>query len=277
MDISNKQAIVCYIDTNKILFYLGTTGSIIQLEFPPDVLSYLDLLHEAKFEQLLDSFLEQNQLTGGGVILVFATTATFEKDFEETQAGKEDTEIQKFIDIVPFEDVFSKTYKLNKKIKAVAVNNRVYESIKTVLEKRNFLIHSVIPISVLQETFPELAQNIDLGFISSKADSIKQFSIISGSVTNNSLTVEKKPESKEKNKRAYVLGGVFGALLIILIIIIVVNLLQPPAEKPSGVIGTPPPTAPKPVIQETSRNENPPAIMETSSTPSGSTTQPPTP
>lgn len=271
MDISNKQTIVCYIDTNKILFYLGSTGTIIQLEFPPDVLSYLDLMHEAKFEQLLDSFLEQNQLIGGGVILVYSTTVTFEKDFEETQIVKEDTEIQKFIDIVPFEDVFSKTYKLNKKIKAVAVNNRVYESIRTVLERRNFIINSVIPISVLQETFSELAQNIDLGFILGKIDSIKQFSMINGTSGNNPA-LEKKPESKKQNKRLYVLGGIFGVLVLILIVMVINTLFSKPAPTNSKGV-TAPPLSPKPTILETSRHENSPPAIESSSSPSGSVTQ----
>lgn len=270
MDFSNKQTIVCYIDSNKILFYLGMTGTILQLDFPPEVLSYMDLLRKDKFEQLIEAFLQQNKLAGGSCIVIYSANSSFDKDFAENEAGKNDAEIQKFIDIVPFEDVLSKTYKLNKKTKVVAVNNRINESIRFVLERNKFLIHAIIPVSILQETFPELKTNIDLGFISSKADSIKQFSMISGSVTNNSLTVEKKPESKEKNKKAYALGGVFGALLVILIIIIVVNLSQPPQEKPSGIIGSPPPLAPKPVIEETSRSENPPAIMETSSTPSGS-------
>lgn len=273
MDISSKQTIACYIDSNKILFYLGTTGSILQLEFPPEVISYLDLIHEAKFEQLLDSFLEQNQLAGGGAILVYATTAVFEKDFEETQAGREDTEIQKFIDIVPFEDVLSRTYKLNKKVKAVAINNRVYESIRTVFEKRNFLIHSVIPVSVLQETFSELAQNIDLGFILSKIDSVKQFSMINGN-SGSSPTLEKKPESKKQNKRIYVLGGVFGVLILILIVLVITSLLSKPVPKNSKS-SIAPPLLPKPTILETSRHENIPPVVETSSTPSGTVNQNP--
>lgn len=273
MDFSNRQTIACYIDTNKILFYLGTTGSILQLEFPPEVLSYLDLIHEAKFEQLLDSFLEQNQLAGGGAILVYATTAVFEKDFEETQAGKNETEIQKFIDIVPFEDVLSRTYKLNKKVKAVVINNRVYESIKSVFEKRNFLIHSVIPVSVLQETFSELAQNIDLGFILSKIDSVRQFSMINGNSGSNP-TIEKKPESKKQNKRVYILGGIFGVLILILIVLIITTLLSKPASKNSkGVIA--PPILPKPTSLETSRHDNIPQVIEKSSSPSGTVNQQP--
>lgn len=273
MDFSNRQTIVCYIDTNKILFYQGATGSILALEFPPEVLSYLDLLHEGKFVQLIELFLEQNKLEGNSVVLIYSSTAIFEKDFEQTQEGKEDAEIQKFIDMVPFEDVLSKIYKLNKKIKVVALNNRVYESIRTAFEKGKFLIYAVIPVSVLQETFSELAENIDLGFILSKIDSVKQYSMINGSVSSNP-TLEKKPEAKKQNKRLYVLGGIFGILILILIVLVITSLSSNNSSKKTpGVIA--PTLSPRPTILETSKNENLPPVTETSSTPSGIINQKP--
>ena len=273
MDFSNRQNIACYIDSDKILFYQGASGSLIQLDFPPDVLSYLDLLRKEKFEELIESFLEQNKLSGENTILIYSSAAAFEKDFEESQAGKDDTEIQKFIDIVPFEDVLSKTYKLNKKVKVVAVNNRVYESIRSVLEKRNFLIYAVIPGSVLQETFSELAQNMDLGFILKKIDSIKQYSMINGSSPSNPA-LEKKPEGKKQNKRLYALGGMFAILLLILIIFVAIILSsKSDSTRPSGIIA--PPLSPKPTILETSENNAIPASIDAISTPSASVTQTP--
>lgn len=274
MDISNKQAIACYIDSNKILFYQGATGSMISLEFPPDVISFLDLVHKEKFEQLIEDFIKQNNIVGGNVILVYSSTAAFEKDFQEDDPTKEDTEIQKFIDLVPFEDVLSKIYKLNKKTKVVAINNRVYESIRIVLEKSNFLVYAVVPASVLSETIPELSQTMDLGTILRKIDSLKQYSLITGSEVNNQA-LEKKPETKKQNKRLYAFGGVFGILLIVLIAMIANNLLSKPPAKSSGQIGAPPPVLPKPTSLETSQQNAVPAVIETPATPSSSVLQRP--
>lgn len=268
MNTPNKQTIACYIDSNKILFYQETTGSILQLEFPPEVFSYLDLLSEDKFEQLIKLFLDQNKITGGNVILVYSPTSTFEKDFQELDDGKQDMEIQKFTDMVPFEDVLSKTYKLKKKVKVVAVNNRVYESIRSVLENSKFLIYAVIPGSILQENVPELAENIDLGFILNRIDSLKQYSMINRNAVSNQ-ELEKKPEAKKTNKRIYALGGVFGVLFIILAIMIFNGLSPEDNTKKSDAIDTLQ-ILPKPSIIETSEHNNEiPEIIDTSATPSG--------
>ena len=61
MDFSEKQTIVCYIDKNKALFYQDMDGSMLQMDFPPDIISDQNL-PVGKNEHFIESFLETNKL-----------------------------------------------------------------------------------------------------------------------------------------------------------------------------------------------------------------------
>ena len=69
-------------------FYLGMTGAILQLDFPPEVLSYMDLLRKDKFEQLIEVFLQQNKLAGGNCIIIYSANSSFDKDFAENESER---------------------------------------------------------------------------------------------------------------------------------------------------------------------------------------------
>lgn len=261
MDFTNKQTIICYIDTNKIIFFQGLSGALLELNFPQEVISHLDLLHKEAFENLIESFITQNQIIGDQVVIVYSPQSAFEKNLEEQETRKDEEEIQKFIDMVPFEDVLSKTYRANKKIKVVAINGRLHESIKNVFNKKKFQIYAAIPSSILQENFSELRENIDLGFILKRLESIKQYSMVNGSAIGVQVP-EVKPEAKKNNKRLYILGGIFGALLVILIIM-VITILLPQKSSPSPTQTIAPPLAPRPTSPETSQQGIAPTAEQT--------------
>lgn len=266
MAFVKKQTAVVYIDTNNASFYTGKSGDIFRLDFPSNVISDLDLVSEEKLTQLIDSFCKTNNLEGTKfeTILVFSAGSVFEKDFAD-ENKEENTQIQQFIDIVPFEDVLSKTYKLNKKTKVVVVNKVLYEALKSALEKKNFSISLVLPYSVLQEVNTELTNSVNLAFIAGKMDSYKQFNLID--YENNKLNDKiKTGDFKKQNKRVYVLIGIFLLLLIVLGALIISTLsLQPGPKK--GVQGLPTLT-PTPAIQkENTQLSSPAANLSATSSP----------
>lgn len=231
MAFEKKQTAVVYVDTDKVFFYTGKTGDIFRLDFPSNVISDLDLVSEEKLIQLIDSFCKTNNLEGTKfeTILVFSTGSIFEKDFTD-EIKEENTQIQQFIDIVPFEDVLSKTYKLNKKTKVVVVNKALFEALKNALEKKNFSISLVLPYSVLQEINTELTSSINLAFIASKIDSYKQYNLNDYENKNPNNKI-KASDSKNQNKRVYVLVGIFILLLIVLGFLIISTLSSESSPK----------------------------------------------
>lgn len=269
MDFSEKQIIVCYIDNDKALIYQSTIGSISQINFPLDVISDRELTSREKFEQLIESFLETNKLGKGNVIFIYAPNVTIEKDFPDELAGNKNEEIQKFIDMIPFEEVLSKIYKLNKKTKVVAINQEIYESIKNIFEKKNFLVLGIIPSTVLQETVAELSMNIDLAFIANKIYSLKQYSMVNDGELNNQNAKEKSG-FKKQNIRTYVLIIVFVILLFILVILVITKLFPKNSSKNLPVMQ--PSLSPTPSVPVVNQPATP-VIQPSISTPSGSDTQ----
>lgn len=269
MDFSEKQTIVCYIDKNKALFYQDMDGSMLQMDFPPDIISDQELNGREKLEHLIESFLETNKLGKGNIIFIYAPDITIEKDFPDEPAGNKNEEIQKFIDMIPFEEVLSKIYKLDKKTKVVAINQEIYDSIKNIFAKKNFLVLGIIPSAVLAETVAELSVNIDLAFIASKIYSLKQYSMVSEGELSNQNTKEKSG-LKKQNIRMYALIIVFVILLFVLIILVITKSFSKNSSKNLPVMQ--PPISPAPTVSVIDQPSTP-VIQQPISSPSGSGTQ----
>jgi len=246
MDFSEKQTIVCYIDKNKALFYKDADGSMLRMDFPQNIIFDQELTGREKLEHLIESFLETNKLGKGNIIFIYAPNVTIEKDFPDEPLGNKNEEIQKFIDMIPFEETLSKIYKLDKKIKVVAINQEIYESMKNIFAKKNFLVLGVIPSTVLQETVAELSMNIDLAFIANKIYSLKQYSMVNDDEPRNQNTKEKPSLAKKQKVRMYLLLSVFAILLFVLIIILIMNLLPKNSSKNLPVLK--PPLSPTPSV-----------------------------
>ena len=236
------------------------------MDFPPDTISDQELTGREKLEHLIESFLETNKLEKGNIIFIYAPDIAIEKDFPDELAGSKNDEIQKFVDMIPFDEVLSKIYKLDKKTKVVAINQAVYESMKNIFAKKNFLVLGIIPSTVLQETVAELSTNIDLAFIANKIFSLKQYSIVNeGELINQNA--KEKSGLKKRNIRMYVLVIVFAILLFILIILVTAKLFPKNSSKDLPVFKptlSPTPTAS--VINPKSI----PVLQPSISTPSGS-------
>lgn len=239
MDFSKKQLGIFYLEGNRAIFYGGNVVNLLSLEWPLDVIKDLEVLDKEKLSAFIQAFVQSNNIAPCSVIIVLSQAVTFEKDFPQVSSEEQDREMQKFIDFVPFEEVISRIIKLEKKLKIVAINKELYESIRDAFEKQGFSIISVVPASVLQETMPELAENLDLSMILSKADDIKQYSLLIAEEPRNTTYETKKTW---KNKKTLLLFGVFGILLIILIVLIFTSVLSGPS--PKKIINKPTPTIP---------------------------------
>lgn len=266
MDFSEKQTIVCYISKNKALIYQDVDGSMLQMEFPPDIMSDQELTGREKFEHLIESFVEINKLRKGNIVFIYAPDIAIEKDFSDELANNKNEEIQKFIDMIPFEETISKIYKLNKKTKVVAINQEIYESLENIFAKTGFLVLGIIPSTVLAETVTELSTNIDLAFIAKRIFSLKQYSMVNDGQLSNQNTKE-KPVFKKQNIRMYVLIIVFAILFFILIILVVINLFPKNSSKNLPVLN--PPVSPTPVTSVINP-KSVPILQPSISSPSGS-------
>lgn len=224
-----RQLAVIYIDSNKIQFYARDLKNILEIPLSSDIISDLEIVDTEKLGEIISSFFLSNNLKEQefDVILVFSPSTTFEKELEEGDSKFKYDETQKFLDMVPFEDMLSNSYKIGKKTKIVAVNKSLYDNLRSNFEKNKAYILLVVPMSVLTESYPSLSSNLDLSFIASKIESIKQFSLIGFNESGLEGEIKNSMGIKKKDRRLYMLIGVLVVLFLVLIYMVYSTFLSP--------------------------------------------------
>lgn len=218
MDFTKKQQAIFYIEGNRAFFYpSSTSGETLQFPFPTDIVCDLEVLERQKFLALILVFFQSHKIPPSDILVVFAATTVFEKDFPKEQ-NQED--IQRFIDYIPFDEVLTKTFKADKTIKVIAINKEFYDILKEACEIAKCHIVDVVAYTSLLPIVPELAQKVDLPLILTKFDASRQFSITTPA---QNISQFQQPLSSAKNKRTFILLGVFGVLVVILFIVIIIS------------------------------------------------------
>ncbi len=242
MDFSKKLQAIFYIEATRAFFYPGAAGDLLQLPFPPDVVSDLEILNRPKLLEQLQAFLQTQSIMPSDILLVFATPIVFEKEFPQE---KNHEPIDQFIEYIPFEEVLTRTFQQDKLSHVIGVNKEIYESFKDACEAVKCHVVAAVSYSSLVQIMPELAQNVDIPLILTKFDACKQFSLITPTTqqhmnqqTEQSTTT---PQQVDK-KRTYMLLGVFGVLMVVLIIV-VISSMSHPTPKPVIRVLPPAPTA----------------------------------
>lgn len=214
MDTVRRQQAILYVEGNRLFFYPGLSGATLQLAFPQDILSDLEVLNPQKLLDLLLAFFQTQKIPPSEILCILAPAIVFEKEFSPEEKKEL---VQQFLDFVPFDDILSKSF-MNKKNHIFAINRQLYNILKQACEKSNCLLVGAVAYSSLTDMLPELSQKVDLPLILARFDSCKQFNLETASQQEIALP-DKTPEKKE-NKRVYILLGIFGILVIILLITI---------------------------------------------------------
>lgn len=254
MELSRKPMAIFYLEENRAVFYGSNIPQILSLDLPVEVVNDLEVIDKEKLSSLLQSFIQSNKIEPANLIILLSTAVTFEKDFQDFSSEELDEETQKFIELVPFQEIESKKIKIDKKWKVVVINKDFCNAFKSGLEKQGFTVTAFIPASVLQETMPELASNLDLNIILNKIELVKQYSILSKQETTRVLKTE--IQKKQQNKKMLVLYAIFGFLLLILIILILTNVMSKPSPKSRTIKNTGPSVIPTLPMQETIINSS---------------------
>lgn len=225
MDFPKKQPSIFYLDQNRGYFYDGSPHGLLEINFPPEAINHLEVINEERLSNVIKEFIEANKILPCDIILLLSIFVTFEKDFTDKNVSLEDAEVKEFLDYVPFEDVLGKIINIGQKQKLVAVNKKLIEDIKEAFNNQKFDTVSVVPVSALQETIPDLSTNLNLQIVLDKADSIKQYSIMALEEPVK-ISSSKNDNNSAKNKRLTILTGIFVFLFLILLFIFYINILR---------------------------------------------------
>ena len=223
MEFSNNKQALLYIDRNGFYYYGAGQSTILNMAFLPTSVKDLDVVDQKSLENQIQTFSLQAKLVPSTISIIISPNLVFEKDIVTTDPQKQKEEMDKFISLVPFDTVASKTFPIQNGIKVIGVNEDIYLSIKTSFEKLGSIVTLVIPYqslgadSALINNFT--AQNV--ATILKRLDRLKEFNLLPNKdrsplpqgATDEHL--QNTPNIK-KNKRAYLMVGLLVVLLVIL-------------------------------------------------------------
>jgi hypothetical protein len=126
-----------------------------------------------------------------------------------------------FTDTVPFEETASKIYRIDKGVKVIVTNKRLFQTIRTGFTRQGFLVEAVVPMTMLGKEFgtpsgmtDELVKKILTRFEAIKANSLLYAD--PGALTGTPAAAHIQMSTKVQSKREYALIGVFVVLLLVL-------------------------------------------------------------
>ena len=217
---------ILYLSSTKLTFYHFALENALDLNFDSDLVADLEVKKSGMMIDSVRIFIDQNKLTPCPFITILAEEICYKKNFPAGSAETKKDEIKQFLDLVPFENVRSKNYSIEKGFNLIAVNRDFYEIVESAFEKFGFKADATIPFSVLSLTLPVGPQDKSFtGEVYKKLSYIRQ-NTLSGPVFNLNTPGEKKAFIVQ-NKTTLFLLGVFGLLIIVLgIILVVLNPLN---------------------------------------------------
>jgi hypothetical protein len=217
-EVSKRPISIFFIDAKKAYYFNQNLNAPLALDFPPDVISDLEIINKKKLEALLQGFINGYNIYPSNIIIVLSTLVTFEKEFSVSSIEM-DKNIEEFLELVPFEDHISKKVLLSGKTKVVAGNRDLCDFFKRSFQNLGFVVNGIYPLSLCVEIMPQLQSNLDLGLILTKTSEIRDFNLVPD-VEAQSVSSNTPEKEKKNNTRTFMLLGVFAFLLVILLFVL---------------------------------------------------------
>lgn len=226
----HKQIAIMWLTRQGFSLLVTGQSSLLTSAFTEDAVKYFDIINEAKFQSEIIQFITEHNLTNLRIFIVAAPDTLIES-LVPSPVDRATNEKQ-FLDLVPYENVYSKLFDEEKNVRFVAMNADIYVNLKNAFEQKNNDVESVIPyFATGQNIFSlSLAQSL-----SSKLDLFSKNNIVNIPTfqeSNPALPNQNSQDQKPKSSLPLLLG-VFGVLLLVLVVVIITQLKPAQPPKPS--------------------------------------------
>ncbi len=256
------------LQAKSFLFFGSNASSVLQFPFTTQMVADLDVVNQDLLESEIISFIESHKILPADMVVILSSEVLFEKDMpkptqQQTPYQKSITnaeDILTFLNLIPFEDVDSKSYPTDKGTIIYAVNKQLYDTIEKVFEKKGFTILAVTPAPLLAKQIPLTGQvnGETLRLIRQKVDIIKQNSLEFNQPT---LQIKQSP-SKPTGYGKYRLPALIGVFILLLTALPVVYYVSNQPEPKRA--GAPVPPAPVEIIIPTQTSAGESAVIDAS-------------
>lgn len=249
---SKNNPVVILIDRSGFYLFQSTLVNILKFAFTSDIVANMEVISKEQFFNLVSSFIDKSKIIQSIVIIILADAIIYEKDLSKVPqkaqpvgvngivpssdqkisdlANKEQelkTEIQNFLQNIPFEDILAKVIKTETTTRLVAVNKDLIFSTTEPFIKKGFLIEAIVPAFLYGQTVNFVnGLTLDIArLVLRKQELLKVANLLTDqqqiNISKDSDENGKEKEKKHKNLRQLILIGVFVVLLIILGVLLI--------------------------------------------------------
>lgn len=204
-----------YLKAHTLEIYLRGVEDIGKIDFPSVVINHLEIIDQAKLNELIISFIAKTGLDKYSSVMLLSDEVTFHKLFDRDTPSKEEEMVDAFFDKVPLDKtkVSKKIIPVGDKILAVATNSNLYETIKSSLESNEWKIEAIVPASVFGQLpgqlNPELVEQIF-----SAGDLIRRGDILNEDAPKNSSGDVANESTTKKGPLKKILIGLIILILV---------------------------------------------------------------
>jgi len=221
VDLKTPEFLI-FLGRNNIYFFEPRAGFAKEVSIPSGVVKDLEVVDPNALSTLIGSFLDNEKITPGKVVIVASEAISFTKDIPFSEENKKGVLVQDFTDTIPLESPEVKVFRTSDLYKVVGINSKYSQVMIETLVAKGFWVVGLIPGSVIPEIGPtetitiETAGKVLLGF-----DKIRLQNFIEGPPSKN----EGRPQAiittgNPKGNTIYILVGVFVIGIIALLALI---------------------------------------------------------
>jgi hypothetical protein len=257
MMLKAHPVIIC-IDRSGFSLYQDTLPDVARFHFTQDIVMHSDVLNKEQLSGLISTFIQLNKIVGSSTIIVLSDDIIYVKDFpiqqkppSQGQAPNQkqepiddkipQEEVQKFLEIVPFEEVLAKVIKTVNVNRIVAVNSDLVTTVAEAFTSKGSSLEAIIPAFMYGQNFSaglnrnnpkvvfEGGEIIKSGNLLTNQEKINPAQTFMGDLKLTEAHEEKK--TKGLHMREYILIGVFVLLLVVLGIVAYFSFAPTPTVK----------------------------------------------
>ncbi|MEK7633706.1 MAG: hypothetical protein AAB437_02580 [Patescibacteria group bacterium] len=222
-DLIKKQNGVLWLDKTGLSLYLENKA-FLRLNCPPEIINDLEIVDKLKLQNLIHSFVNQNNLSFLSLIVIITAEVLFEKDWNLPQTDTQLKEEEDFFDSIPFENVLEHSWIKDNKKKLIATNQDLITALRDCFEKENCNFMAVFPYSL----FGAGVRDESAKEIWKKLDSFKHNNLIEeDKVPNKEKSLINSQINRNENRSLLpILIAVFVILIGVLVFFLIKNSLN---------------------------------------------------
>jgi hypothetical protein len=253
MIFGSAPQLVFYLTSKELVLFLDPSQDPVVLSFPPELVSYQEVVNSEDFKAYCQEFLSQIPIKNPTAMMVLSPELLFQQTFPMDDPTSQD-QMNMFIDALPFEPQQVAVVQLQSgpEMLVIGANKELFSLIQEVFQSLNGRLTSVVPSTLFGEMGPNGPSSADEmyrlvgGKIPQNANFLMVLPMSQKGDPNAPAVVEQEEsvdeDEEESVVKKYLLLGLGLAMIGVGvgIILVYLSIIKNPFAKPKPAASVPP-------------------------------------